>query len=195
MTIFLLGFAEYSDEDAFPGPGEENIFTSPPPPPCLPDADHWPPRQSGLTIYVRPKAVVGPRVAPMSDVDDFLSTIQITGTLASSEDALSQGSSHITAEAVRASDSLPEKGQQDSSRMSSTSPSPSAGLVSLPLNASPGNGRPPSVEEETAGEVKDDSESEGEGEGEVETPLDPLRALDPDTRGMCRLYRSWFNLC
>lgn len=183
MTIFLSGFAEYEDPDAFPSPGEENIFASPPPLPCLPDADHWPPRQSGLTIYIRPKAVAGPKVAPMSDVDDFLSTIQVMDTSASSADASGQGSSLTTTEVVHPSDSLPE-GRQGSSQMSPISPS------SLPLDSLSDNEQSPVVVEEEAREVK----NEGEGEVEVEAPLDPLSALDADTRGVCLLYRSWFDL-
>jgi len=75
------GFAEYAGIDPTSlGPRQlstEGTFLHPFPTPSLPDSDKFPPRQSGLTLYIRPKALVGSRLAPSEEVDDFLDSIPL----------------------------------------------------------------------------------------------------------------------
>lgn len=73
----------------------EGTFAHPCPPPCLPDDDRWPPRQSGLTLYIRPKVLSGTRLAPSEEVDDFLNSIALAQSSSKVEP------SHETVERVK----------------------------------------------------------------------------------------------
>jgi hypothetical protein len=85
-----LGFTEYLGIDpASLGPRQlmtDGTFVHPCPAPSLPDNDRWPPRQSGLTLYIRPKAPLGTKLAPSGEVDEFLSSIALAQ--ANSEDTV-----------------------------------------------------------------------------------------------------------
>jgi len=101
-----LGFAEYAGIDPTSlGPRQlstEGTFMHPFPPPSLPDNDKFPPRQSGLTLYIRPKALLGSRLAPTEEVDDFLNSIPFAQS--SSESAVVEPSHQSVARVKNESD-------------------------------------------------------------------------------------------
>jgi hypothetical protein len=100
------GFAEYAGIDPTSlGPRQlstEGTFVHPFPPPSLPDNDKFPPRQSGLTLYIRPKALVGCRLAPSEEVDDFLDSIPLAQS--SSESTVVEPSHESVARVKKESD-------------------------------------------------------------------------------------------
>ncbi|KAF8320397.1 hypothetical protein DL93DRAFT_2164017 [Clavulina sp. PMI_390] len=74
-TLNFLPYEVIDLEDTSSFVSQDSIFSDPSPLPRMPENSEWPRPQSGLTLYVRPKALPLPRAAPRIDVDGFLSSM------------------------------------------------------------------------------------------------------------------------